>query len=784
MRSIIGVALMGLAMGVNAQLNMSLVGQLSYQDLHDSDISDVWGYVDETGIEYALVGFNGGGVSVVSLADPADPQEVFWFPGENTIWRDLKVWNDHVYVTNEGGGGLAIIDLGPLPQSTDLEARNWDGGGWTSAHNIYIDEFGIAYISGANRGNGGIIFLDLTGDPFEPVEVGTFDQWYSHDCMARGDTMYSAHIYEGIFSIVDVSDKSAPVLLGTQATGNNFAHNCWVSDDGNYLYTTDEVTGGWLGSYDISDPTDIQELQLFRSDPGSNTIPHNTHFINEYLVTSYYRLGTTIHDVSRPANVVEVGRYDHSPLQGNGFNGGWGTYPWLPSGRIISTDIEGGLFVLEPTYVRACWLEGTIRNASTSAPVPQATLQIVGAVTADATGFDGAYATGYHTAGTYQVSVTAPGYEPATVEGVVLENGVVTELDVELVPLVPFDLSVRVFDALTGQPLEGAQVVLENADFTLEGTSDMNGDVVFQGSFEGTYAVLAGTWGWVTLCDTRAVDGSNSQVVIELERGYTDDFALDLGWSVSTTAALGAWERGAPAGTTFNGQASNPGADAPGDCGDQAYVTGNAGGGAGADDVDDGNTILTSPVFDLTDVWDPHVRYHRWFFNAGGSGNPNDRMVISLENGSESVELEEITASGSGSAWSAREFRVEDFIAPTSTMRFTVFITDDAPGHLVEGGLDRFEVVSLSPVGVTEVTPTGRFALYPNPNTGDFQLDMQRVEEGLAEMLDATGRRVAGPWRVMNGVNAMAVDLPVGTYLLSVVDIAGNREVQRLVITR
>ena len=88
-------------------------------------------------------------------------------------------------------------------------------------------------------------------------------------------------------------------------------------------------------------------------------------------------MGTTIHDVARPWNVVEVAQYDHSPLAGDGFNGGWGTYPWLPSGLIISTDIELGLFVLQPTYVRACYLEGTVRDANSAAPVAMATVQIV-----------------------------------------------------------------------------------------------------------------------------------------------------------------------------------------------------------------------------------------------------------------------------------------------------------------------------------------------------------------------------------------------------------------------
>ena len=258
---------------LTAQLNMSLVGQLDYQTLHNSDVSDVWGYVDEFGTEYALVGVNNGGVSVVSLDDPTDPQEVFYYPGANSIWRDLKVYNDHAYITTEGGGGLVIIDLAPLPQSTALTAINWLGNNWESAHNLFIDENGIAYIFGADRGNGGTIFLDLTLNPMLPIEVGTFDTWYAHDGMARGDTLYASHISDGFFSIVDVSDKQNPVVLGTQNTGNNFTHNCWVSSDGDHLYTTDEVSGGYLGSYDISDPTDIEELDLVQSDPG---IRHDT----------------------------------------------------------------------------------------------------------------------------------------------------------------------------------------------------------------------------------------------------------------------------------------------------------------------------------------------------------------------------------------------------------------------------------------------------------------------------------------------------------------------------
>ena len=41
-----------------------------------------------------------------------------------------------------------------------------------------------------------------------------------------------------------------------------------------------------------------------------------------------------------------------------------------------------------------------------------------------------------------------------------------------------------------------------------------------------------------------------------------------------------------------------------------------------------GNTILTSPIIDLTNYNDPYVSYYRWFFNGGGFGTPNDELIF------------------------------------------------------------------------------------------------------------------------------------------------------------
>jgi hypothetical protein len=56
-------------------------------------------------------------------------------------------------------------------------------------------------------------------------------------------------------------------------------------------------------------------------------------------------------------------------LAGNGFNGAWGAWPYLPSGNIIVSDMEQGLFILGPTYVKACYLDGLVTDAGTGAPL-------------------------------------------------------------------------------------------------------------------------------------------------------------------------------------------------------------------------------------------------------------------------------------------------------------------------------------------------------------------------------------------------------------------------------
>ena len=176
---------------------------------------------------------------------------------------------------------------------------------FTAAHNIYIDENGVAYIFGASSNAGGspsdgAIFLDVATNPTDPIYLGEWDDYYIHDGMARGDTMYVGCIYEGEMYVVDVSNKSNPQNLGSTSTPSNFTHNAWVSNNGRYVFTTDEQSDAYVGAYDISDINNIQEVDRIQSNPGSNSIPHNAHVDGNFLITSWYRDGTVVHDITYP----------------------------------------------------------------------------------------------------------------------------------------------------------------------------------------------------------------------------------------------------------------------------------------------------------------------------------------------------------------------------------------------------------------------------------------------------------------------------------------------------
>ncbi|MEO5572094.1 MAG: choice-of-anchor B family protein [Bacteroidia bacterium] len=701
--------------------NLTLQAHLPYA----FPLANIGGYVDSTGNEYALVGTYNG-LSIVDVTTPTNPVEVFAVPGNQSDWREVKTWLNYAYVTNEDGNGLQIINLGYLPDS--VQVKQWYGDAainlqLETIHALHIDN-GYAYLYGSNLFNGTAVICDLNADPWNPHYLGHTPGTYIHDGYVRNDTLYGCHIYNGYFSVFNCTNKANPVLLATQNTPGNFTHNSWLSADSHTLFTTDEISDSYLTSYDISNLGNIQELDKFQTTPGSGSIVHNTHIISanggEFAVTSWYKDGVVISDVTNPGNIVEIVRYDtYAQGAGDGFNGDWGVYPYLPSGTIVASDIDNGLYVLSPNYVRACYLEGTLTDSATGVPLNNVAIQVLSTAITTNSVLTGNYKTGSAAPGTFDIQFSKAGYTTKIITGVILTSGAVTTLNVLLAAPSALSISGQVIEAGTGNPIPNAQVLIENALYSNNVTSNATGNFTVAPFFAGTYNVTAGKWGYRTSCTTGIpINGTSGPVVITLDKGYYDDFALDLNWTV-TGASSNIWERGVPVGTTNMGTQCNPGFDVANDCSNQCYVTDNGGGSGWDNDVDYGNTVFTSPVFDATLYVSPLVNYYRWFANVGnnGGGNPDDTMTVKLSNGITTATLETVLHNAPGnSSWVAKSFKISDYLTPTPNMQFIVETADWGPVfNIVEGGLDKFEVVE-GPLSVNEITSSDlSLKAYPNP---------------------------------------------------------------------
>ena len=715
--------------------NISLIGFLDYPG---TEGNDVWGYVDSTGNEYALVGMQNG-FSVVNLSNPQNPVESFFISGAQSTWRDIKVWDHYAYVTtDDGSDGLLIVDLNDMTGGTYIFSQNDMLGNFmfSKAHNIYIDEFGKAFIFGGDVGgnsqnNAGALILDINdvsldeGNVVLPKIIGLFDNFYLHDGMARGDTLWGAAVYEGYFFAIDVSNPSEPVIfndsLAFHETPNAFTHNCWISDNGKTLFTTDEKSGAYIAAYDVTDLSNIQEIDRIRSSPEIATVvPHNTHVHGDFLVTSYYRDGIVIHDISNPSNMVEVGHYDAFSGGGDGMDGSWGAYPYLPSGLVLSVEInsgpngEGQLLVLEPEYKRAAFLEGNVRDSLSNNPISNATIRILTYnIISSSTDFDGNYFMGIDNTNTYNIEYSKEGYFTDTLQ-VTLVNGETTVQNISLLPKESFTKTGKIVDS-QGNGIPNCNLVISSNFFKDSVTTNQSGEFILDTLYQSDYIFYFGSWGYRTKCDMLTISNDSLPILLNLEKSYYDDFTFDFGWQIFGNSSSGVWEIGKPNPTIQNNEIYNPSNDISSDCSNNAFVTGNAlGGGASADDVDDGFTLIESPMFDLTNYINPCIKFFEWFANGDGWSYANDSLNVYLSNGLTS-KLVSTTTGQLNNQWIEKNINISQFIEPTSEMRISFKVSDYNPyNHLVEAGIDGFEIYEDNLVShLNKWTPKN--VIYPNP---------------------------------------------------------------------
>lgn len=463
-------------------------------------MANVWGYVSR-GREYALVG-GSKGLIIVDITNPETPNQLVQIPGPDNLWKEIKTYRTYAYVVSEGGGGIQIVNLKDLPSAT-LQSKFYTGDGPIAGqlgtiHALHIDETkGFLYAWGGSLFGGGAKIFDLKQDPWNPVYVGKFsDLGYIHDGYVDNDTMYSSHIYAGQFAVVNMADKSSPELINTQTTPNAFTHNTWLTNDRHTILATDERNNSYLSAWDVSDPTDIKFLDQIQSNPGSGSMVHNTYVRENWAITSWYKDGFTIVDITRPDNLIQVGNYDTFSGGGGGSEGCWGVYHNFPSGNIIASNInvggKGELWVITPEYVRACYLEGKVTDASTGFPIfnAQISIQNSNPFVQEASATNGTFKTGLEKDGYYWVTVTKPGYQDFEAY-VFMQHGELVFLEVALFPVGSLNVQGTVVHHNDGLPVAGATVWLYGDQTTASTVTDVAGTFEFDNIIAGKYDLAA-----------------------------------------------------------------------------------------------------------------------------------------------------------------------------------------------------------------------------------------------------------------------------------------------------
>ena len=326
--------------------------------------NDVWGYVDGSK-EYAIL----GGRDSIYVFDVTNPNNVIKVdadvPGGFITWRDFKTYDHYMYAVSENNDGLRVYDLDSLA-SGKLHLVGAYTSDFITAHNIYIEEASATlYVAGTNTGSvpEGLIVYDLSTEAkarnpeiLHELRLDTLLglpalNTYVHDLYVRNDTAYCSHGNTGLY-IYDFTDPTAPEFISSVST-NGYNHSSWLSDDGDYLFFAEEIPKGLpMGVIDVSNINNIAidhtfSFPLLAPTHLDNT-PHNPFVVGDFMYVSYYEDGLQVFDISDPLNVTQFAYYDPSPNTSyNGTTGVWGCYPFLPSGNILISDTNNGLYLIE-----------------------------------------------------------------------------------------------------------------------------------------------------------------------------------------------------------------------------------------------------------------------------------------------------------------------------------------------------------------------------------------------------------------------------------------------------
>jgi choice-of-anchor B domain-containing protein len=355
--------------------------------------ANLWGFRDlNDNREYALIGLRNG-TAIIDVTDPANPREITTVPGNQSAWREVKVyqlrdnaanrWRAFAYITTEAPfSGIQVINLSGLPNSVTTEPSIMDT---SRQHTLYISNVengtnvakagatAFLYVAGSDVNEGAWRIYSLA-NPAQPTlavaaPAKPSGTRYMHDSTslyitdARASQCEPGHnpcevlvdFNVETVDLWDVTNKSLPVLLSSTATPNaTYVHSGWPSADQRSLFVHDELEEINRGLITHMYTLNLDNLRaptaLTNYDGPTTTTDHNGYTKGNLYYVSHYRRGLVVFDASNPSSLREHAHLDTFLMPGantSGTDGAWGVYPFLPSGNILISDITNGLFVLK-----------------------------------------------------------------------------------------------------------------------------------------------------------------------------------------------------------------------------------------------------------------------------------------------------------------------------------------------------------------------------------------------------------------------------------------------------
>ncbi len=320
--------------------------------LYDNVYNEVWGYAQD-GREYAIIGTSAG-THFFDITEPENGVEVDFVAGRQqgpvVVHRDYHNMGAHLYmVCQEGLSSLQIADLSYLPDSVHVVYDSDEL--IRGSHNIFIDTVQAKLFSGVTirPGVNTIIRLQVLSlaEPLNPVVISQQTSGvYTHDMYVNDGRAILNQEFSGM-AMYDFSNVPS-IFLGsiTNYPGVGYNHSGYPTPDGTIYAMADETHGSPIKILDISDPSDIQVLSTVSSGVDELSIAHNQIVHENKLYSAYYYDGIYVWSIEDPENPVLLGYYDTSILpHDDTYEGAWGVYPFLPSGNILVSDMQTGLWV-------------------------------------------------------------------------------------------------------------------------------------------------------------------------------------------------------------------------------------------------------------------------------------------------------------------------------------------------------------------------------------------------------------------------------------------------------